>query len=173
MSGGGVEIVVATRADIPVLRNLFQFYVYDFSEMWAGEDRGELGADGRFGDYDLEPFFDKPNWRAFLFRLAGAPVGFGLINDEPHSGWPVDHSTAEFFVVRKHRTSGVGREAAEQLFRGSPGKWEAAVARKNVGALAFWRRVAAGCAKPGSLSEVDYDNEDWNGQILRFEVADR
>jgi predicted acetyltransferase len=171
MSDSGLEIVAATRDDIPVLRNLFQFYVYDFSELWAGEDRGDLEADGRFGDYDLAPFFETPGWRGFLFWLAGAPVGFGLINDEAHSGMPLDHSMAEFFVVRKHRRSGLGRVAAERLFRGSPGLWEAAVSRKNLGALAFWRRAAADCAADGAVTELDFDNEDWNGKILRFEVA--
>jgi predicted acetyltransferase len=173
MTDSGLEIVAATRDDIPLLRNLFQFYVYDFSELWAGEDRGHLDADGRFGDYDLAPFFEKPDWRAFLFRLAGAPVGFGLINDEANSGMHTDHSMAEFFVVRKHRASGVGRQAAERLFKGSPGKWEAAVSRKNIGALAFWRRVVADSAKPGSVTELDFDNDDWNGKILRFEIAGR
>ena len=99
MSGTGLEIVAATRADIPVLRNLFQFYVYDFSELWAGESRGELMANGRFEDYPLEPFFERAHWRAFLLRLAGSPVGFALINDEPHSGLWTDHSMVEFFVV--------------------------------------------------------------------------
>jgi predicted acetyltransferase len=171
MSELGLQIVPATTADLGTLQNLFQFYAYDFSELWAGEERGEVLANGRFGVPDLEPFFERPNWRGFLLKLAGAPAGFALINDEPHSGLPTDHSVAEFFVVRKHRTTGVGREAAERIFRASPGKWEAAVMRKNVGAQAFWRRVVNACAVPGSVTELDFENEDWNGPILRFEVA--
>lgn len=50
---------------------------------------------------------------------------------------------AEFFVVRKHRRSGVGFQAVRQLIGARPGQWEIAVVRANVGALAFWRRVAA------------------------------
>ncbi|HTX50839.1 MAG TPA: GNAT family N-acetyltransferase [Caulobacteraceae bacterium] len=172
MSEVGLRIIPATTADIPTLRNLIQFYVYDFSELWAGEMQGELLPSGRFGEYfPLASFFERAGWRAFLLEIADAPVGFALINDDPHSGLPTDHSVAEFFVVRKHRTTGVGREAAERLFRGSPGKWEAAVMRKNIGALAFWRRVVSACAVPGSVKELDFDNDDWNGPILRFEIA--
>ncbi|HUO11913.1 MAG TPA: GNAT family N-acetyltransferase [Caulobacteraceae bacterium] len=168
----GLEIVPASPADIPTVRNIIQFYVYDFSELWAGEPHGELLPSGRFGAYfRLEPFFERPRWEAFLFRIGGAPVGFALLNDEPHSGLPVDHSVAEFFVMRKHRRAGVGHEAAERLFRGSPGRWEAAVMRKNIGAQAFWRRVVATCAVPGSVEELDYENAQWNGPILRFEAA--
>jgi len=171
VSEGGLQIIQAAASDAATLQNLFQLYTYDFSELWAGETRGELLASGRFEDYPLAPFFERAGWRAFLLKLAGAPVGFALINDAPHSGLPTDHSMAEFFVVRKHRTTGVGREAAERLFRGAPGKWEAAIARKNIGALAFWRRVVGACAAPGSVKELDFENEDWNGPILRFEIA--
>jgi hypothetical protein len=39
-----------------------------------------------------------------------------------------------------------------------------------VGALAFWRRVAAEVAG-GEVDEQHLDNDRWNGAILRFVVA--
>ena len=73
-------------------------------------------------------------------------------------------------MVRKHRRGGVGFSAASQLIAPRKGQWEIAVARANVGALAFWRRVAAERAE-GAVDEQDLDDARWNGAILRFVVA--
>jgi len=35
----------------PVLEAMFQLYIHDFSEYWAGEDRGELPETGQFAPY--------------------------------------------------------------------------------------------------------------------------
>jgi predicted acetyltransferase len=40
------------------------------------------------------------------------------------------------------------------------------VARRNTGALAFWRQVAARAAR--EVDERDQDDENWDGTILRF-----
>lgn len=82
---------------------------------------------------------------------------------------PVDWNVAEFFVVRKHRRRGVGGAAARRIFAERPGVWEVAVARRNLGALAFWRSVIA--AQPGvyGLRELD-DANDWDGVVFRFGI---
>ena len=165
-----LAIVRAACGDGAVLQNLFQLYTHDFSEFWAGSARGELGADGRFTDYPLEPFFGRPNWSAWLLTAGEAPAGFALINDAAHSGLPARRSMAEFFVVRKHRGQGAGRAAAQTLIAAEPGSWEIAVARANTGALAFWRKVAAACAA-GPVEALDIASPDWNGPVLRFEAA--
>lgn len=151
------------------LENLFQLYVHDFSEQWAGTGRGELGEDGRFGPYpDLDSYWREPGRGAFLIRADGALAGFVLLNAHSHSGRPVDHAVAEFFVLRKHRRGGVGRAAALAAIAGRTGQWEAAVTRRNPAALAFWRGVAAEAALPGTLEELDQADAHWNGAILRF-----
>lgn len=165
-----LDIIPAGPTDAATLQNLFQLYTHDFSEFWAGTARGELSADGRFPDYPLEPFFTQAGWRAFLLKAGEAPAGFALINDHAHSGRATQHSMAEFFVVRKHRGQGLGGGVARRLIGAAPGDWEIAVARKNVAALAFWRRVAGGCAGPGGVAELDLDGPEWNGPVLRFET---
>lgn len=52
-----------------------------------------------------------------------------------------------FFVLRKNRRCGVGTAAAHAVFARHPGILEFAVARKNVSALAFWRRTISGFPK--------------------------
>ncbi|WP_293385399.1 GNAT family N-acetyltransferase [Phenylobacterium sp. SCN 70-31] len=165
-----VELEAAGPEKRMALRALFQLYTHDFSEFWAGDDKGELDEDGRFPDYPyLDSYWTDPRRIPFLIRVDGRLAGLLLVNDHSHSGLPVDFAVAEFFVVRKHRREGVGRAAARAALSGRPGLWELAVARKNVGALAFWRGIAAELAD-GAVETLD-TTDRWNGTILRFRVA--
>jgi predicted acetyltransferase len=166
-------VVSRARADeAPIVANLMQFYIHDFSALWFDREvEGELGPDGRFSDYPLlETYWSDPSREPWLFRLGGLPVGFALVNDVAHSETPVDRAVAEF-VVRKHRRRGVGQAAAHALFGTAWGVWEAAVVRRNSGALAFWRQAAA--SYPGVRDLVEEDHRDglWDGAILRFRVG--
>lgn len=152
------------------IANLFQLYVHDFTDFWT-DRRVEIGEDGRFPPYPpLESFWRDPASSAWLIRADGAIAGFALINDYSHSGEPTDFAMAEFFVARHYRREGVGRAAALQAIAARPGQWEIAVARKNAGALVFWRGVAAVAAR-GPVDERDQQDDRWDGAVLRFRVS--
>jgi predicted acetyltransferase len=167
-----VELEPCPREGRDAIAAMFQLYVHDFSEQWAGTDRGELQDDGRFPDYPyLASYWEAPRREPFLVRVDGHLAGFVLVNGYSHSGQPLDYSVAEFFIVRKHRRGGVGRAAARAAIAARPGQWELAVARKNVGAQAFWRAVAAELADGDSYEESDQADDRWNGLIIRFRTA--
>lgn len=152
------------------LTNLFQLYAHDFSEQWFDRPEGELGEDGRLEEYPLlDSYWSEPDHAVMLIRAGGRLAGFAMVNAYSHSGLPLDFQIAEFFVARKHRRSGVGKAAALGVIRARPGVWELAVARRNTGAQAFWRGVAAELAG-AEVEELDRDDERWNGLILRFRV---
>jgi predicted acetyltransferase len=163
-----IDVSIATPDERGVIENLMQFYVHDFSEFWWDKPMGELEPDGRFAPYPLDPYWRDEDHIPLLFRRGGHLAGFALLNRESHSGRPVDRNMGEFFVVRKHRRGGVGSAAMAANVARYPGLWEAAVARRNVSALPFWRRVAAQHAE---VEELDLDTEAWNGPILRFRAA--
>lgn len=169
----GLVISRAGADEAHVIANLMQFYIHDFSELWFDREvEGELEPDGLYCGYPgLETYWRDPSRQAWLFRVRGLPVGFALVNDVAHSVTPVERAVAEFFVVRKHRRRGVGLAAAHALFAATPGLWEAAVVRRNVGALAFWRRAAASYPGVRNLVEADHDDALWNGSVLRFRVG--
>lgn len=164
-----LEAIPADRQ--PLLEAMFQLYTYDFTEQWAGLERGELGEDGLFDPYPhLDAYWTEPDRHPYLIRANGHIAGFVLLNAFAHAGLPIDHAVAEFFVVRKHRRSGVGRAAAQLAIAPRPGQWELAVTRRNTAALPFWRRVAGELGE-GPAEEIDREDEHWHGPILRFKVA--
>ncbi|HEY2179824.1 MAG TPA: GNAT family N-acetyltransferase [Caulobacteraceae bacterium] len=171
MAAGEVGVSLAPSAARQTLSNLMQLYMHDFSQFWGGTADGELGEDGRFGEYPyLDAYWRESGRVPLLIRAGGSLAGFALVNDASHSGRPVDRNVAEFFIVRKHRRGGVGAAAARAIFSLYPGQWEAAVARRNEGALAFWRQAVAGHPSVGDLEELDLSDARWNGVILRFRI---
>ena len=167
-----LTLEVATPEHEATLQNLMQLYTHDFSEQWAGQARGEIGEDGRFPPYPWLPsYWTEPGCVALLLRVEGHIAGFALLNRHGHVEPDVDRNMAEFFVLRKHRRGGVGAADVDAIFRRYPGRWETAVARKNAGALAFWRKVIGAHALVRDLEEIDMQTEAWNGPVLRYRVA--
>jgi len=157
------------RTNKRTLENLFQLYVHDFTELWAGEDRGDIGEEGLFEGDTLDLLWDDPEASHFLIRNGRALAGFAIVNTYAHSGRLLDWSVAEFFVLRKHRKAGVGCSAAHALFARFPaGSWEAAIALKNVAALRFWRGAIQSYPNAADITERAGDGERWTGQIIRF-----
>jgi predicted acetyltransferase len=166
-----VTLEPAGRDKRQTLVNLFQLYAHDFSDQWFDRPEGELDEDGRLEEYGLlDNYWSEPNHEVLLIRANGRLAGFAMVNPHAHSGLPLDYEIAEFFVARKHRREGVGKAAALAIIGARPGLWELAVARRNVGAQHFWRKVGAELAD-GEVEALDRDDERWNGLILRFQVA--
>ena len=124
-----VEVESVSYSDKEVLRRLMEFYVYDYSE-YMGWD---VDVHGVFGYRHLDHYWTDPDRHPFFIRVDGHFAGFALVV----SGAP--HDVAEFFVMRKYRRAGVGREAARALFRFFPGSWEVRQLEANTAGSAFWR----------------------------------
>jgi predicted acetyltransferase len=162
------DIAPSQRA---VLENLFQLYTYDFTEHWAGTDKGELGEDGRYPATTLDTYWSAPDHHPLLIRVNGHVAGFALLNSRARSGMDTDINIADFFIARKHRGGGVGRLVAHALFDRFPGQWEVAIARQNTGAQTFWRRAAETYARATDIGEIEVLNANWNGPVQRFWIA--
>jgi len=166
-----VDVRPALIDERPAVENLMQLYAHDFSENWAGTQRGDVGEDGRFAPYPLDPYWQDRSHVPLLIRSAGHIAGFALLNDKSHTGDKVDRNVAEFFVLRKYRGSGIATAAAQTMFSRFPGIWEAAVARKNIAALRFWKRAVERHPLRMGLSEIDVQSPDWDGPVLRFGIG--
>jgi predicted acetyltransferase len=165
--------IVAVGADAqPVIENLMQLYIHDMSELFSGTPRCDVEADGRFrSSTEIGKWWQDVGHMAFLVRVDGRLAGFVLLNAATHSGTLVDHNVAEFFIVRKHRRSGVGMAAAHTMLSRNPGKWEVAVMRANAAALAFWSRCIAAHPAASAITREDSKDERWNGTLFSFKIT--
>jgi predicted acetyltransferase len=128
-----VELIPVAEPDKSVLANLVQLYRYDLSEI-----RGyDLTVHGTFTYRYLDHYFLEEDREACFITAEGRLAGFTMTRGLGDGGREV----SEFFVVRRHRRLGVGRTAAERMFRQHPGLWQLAVDHANHRAARFWLRL--------------------------------
>jgi predicted acetyltransferase len=167
-----VTATAASEAERDLIEGLFQFYAYDFSEMSAPDSPDfPISLDGRFGPYPyMESYWREAARVPLIIRVRGEPAGFALINDHSPTGAPVDRNMAEFFVMRRYRRGGVGSGAVRAILTGYPGRWQIAIAERNMVAKAFWPLAVAAVPGVEGLVTLQGDGVRWAGPILSFRV---
>jgi predicted acetyltransferase len=158
-----VELNVVTEDHKHVLANLLQFYRYDFSAI-----RGyELTPHGTFVYRYLDHYFTEDGREACFITAGGELAGFTMTRRLSDS----THEVAEFFVMQRHRRSGLGRAAAHQMLRRHPGEWLLAFDHANHAAARFWPPTVAAIAD-GRIDESDRHPPEVShpGTWLRFHV---
>lgn len=135
-----IDLTRATREEIPVLRRLMQFYLYDIASL----DHWDMRGDGTYGNPQrIESFWVEEDYDRFLIRVDGVLAGFVLTSRTSDDADGSPHVVNEFFVLRRYRRAGVGRTVARRLFEGHEGTWFLTVMRANVPAQDFWASVIA------------------------------
>ena len=164
-----VVLDVATPSDAPLLSNLLELYIHELSGAFPTI---ELGADGRFGYPRLALYWSEPERRfAFLIKWGAEVAGFVLATrGSPATEDPNVLDVAEFFVLRRHWRSGVGRGAAVLLWNHLPGQWTVRVSEANPGALSFWAAVIAEFTK-GAATESTRPGNPNPWRVFAFESA--
>ncbi len=129
-----IDIRRVDRSFDPILRNLWDHYVYDMAEWFMLE----TDEDGRY-PYAGEKLWDE-GVDVYVAYRGRVPVGFGVVGSAAaHIGEPSAKDLHEFFVVRRHRRSGTGRALASHIWEAYPGPWLVRVYQGNLPALPFWR----------------------------------
>lgn len=147
-----VRVEPAAGADKPVIRRLLELNAHDFSEI----DGREIGPHGEYGYPYLDHYWSpEENRHPFVIRVDGRIAGCALVR----AGTP--HRFGEFFIVRKHRRSGVGTVAARTVLSRFPGTWLVEEVAGNDAAVRFWRQ-----AIPFDFDEVT----DATGTSQRFTI---
>jgi predicted acetyltransferase len=103
----------AELKDKGTIKNLMQFYFYDFSEFVEAY----VGNDGLFDEYSyLNAYWEEKERFPYLIEKDGKIAGFIFVREVQEEGkhyW----SIAEFFIMKKFRLSGLGKHAAHQVFQ--------------------------------------------------------
>lgn len=151
-----------------LLANLLELYSYDLSDVFAID----VGADGRFGYPRLALYWSSPDTHyAFVLRYGDTIAGFALVTrGSPLTDDPSDLDLAEFFVLRRYRRIGVGRQAASALWEVLPGRWVVRVLETNQRALTFWVGVVSRYTS-GTYTEATRDAAGRQWRVLSFDTT--
>jgi predicted acetyltransferase len=133
-----IEVTRATQEEQPVLSNLYQLYIHDFTDFVELA----LGNDGRF-DYDpLPAYWTEPDRFPFIVWVDRKLAGFALVKKgSDFSGKAGVWDMADFFLVPGVRGKGVGYNVARSIWQQFPGPWEVRVITTNVPAQQFWAKA--------------------------------
>ena len=125
----------------------------------GAEDRLVLERLWQLYRHDLSEFRDSYPDDEGLFKAMPAEVSGYLVESDPGlAGFVLlkgedPRRIAEFFVVRSYRRRRVGHDAAIEVLRRHPGRWEIAFQEENPKAARFWRRIAGEVAGEGDNRE--------------------
>ncbi|XEC95563.1 GNAT family N-acetyltransferase [Paenibacillus tarimensis] len=169
-----LEISSVPYEEKTVLHNLIQFYRYDSSE-YDGHALTNHGLylykylDHQWTDEYRRPLFVKVDGELAGFALVslGVPKEFVKVSAAAET-----NVISDFFVMRKFRNKGYGKQAAFAIFDQFPGTWEVRQTLANVPAKRFWNKVIHEYTN-GLYSEVILSGEQWNGPVQVFKQRDR
>lgn len=123
-----------------VLMQMMELYTYDFS-IFSDDDINEYGY---FGYPHIDDYWNEKGRYPFFIRVDGKLAGLVLVRSCcEYTNLSNPHNIAEFFVMKKYRKKGVGKEAAIKIFDMFPGGWEISQWMNNLPAQSFWNKVVA------------------------------
>jgi len=168
-----LEILQIPYEDKIILNSLIQFYRYDSSEF----DGHELTNHGvylyKYLDHQWTDEYRKP----FYIKVSGELAGFVLVlKDVPKEYVKVSVATktnviSDFFIMRKFRNKGYGKQVANFIFNTFKGTWEIRQTLQNRPANLFWNNVINEFTS-GEYEEITLSNKSWNGPVQVFRVKD-
>jgi predicted acetyltransferase len=164
---GSIALAPIAREQVPVLRNLYELYAYDFSE----RVQLSLDHDGRFAVAIDDAWWSRDDHHPFFILRDDELCGFALVRHGSRvTSAPEPMDVGEFFVLRRWRRSRVGTTAAHALFARFPGRWEVRVQQTNGPGLAFWMRALETFAdRPVTCSRFEAAGVEW--RLFRVDLS--
>ena len=128
------------------IQGVFREYLDDLHRV--SMNTGIFPVHGEFGDREpdlLARWFSDDSAYPLVILKNDQAVGFAVVSRPPLGQRDkIDFRLSEFFVVADQRRLGVGRDAANLIFRRFAGRWEITEFQRNKAAIAFWRAVLNG-----------------------------
>ncbi|WP_330959633.1 GNAT family N-acetyltransferase [Photobacterium sp. 53610] len=124
-----------TIRERPTLENLFQYYLYELSAFlkWNPNDDGVYP----FNALSLHKYWERKDHFPYFIFHGDELAGFALVRLYP--GTQSVYDVEQFFVLRKFKGQGVGRQALQCIVNRHPGQWQIRVLLENTPALTFWK----------------------------------
>ncbi len=145
----------AAVADLPRIENLMQFYNYDLSESYPLS----FGENGLYTLRPKQAYWSLPTVHPYLIEVGPELAGFAVV-DHDVVATTSNFNLGYFFIGRRFRKQGIGKQIVRQLLQRYTGNWEIYHLHENVAAKNFWSKAltAAGIAD-AKISEQMIDDE--------------
>ena len=116
------ELKIVEENDKEVLRNLLEYYLYDFNYYY--ED--DLNENGRFEFIGVEPYINNNFYKAFFILVDNHYAGFVLTYTGKEKS-----VVEEFWIMPKYRKGMFAFEVLTKVLSGMNGKIEFVILNKN------------------------------------------
>jgi len=147
-----------------LLRNLWQFYLYEFSRF----THDPVTPAGRFAETELDGVFSRYKRHPFLIYADEQVAGFAIVDSGVKSYFTDSLSITymyEFFILAGFQKRGIGEKVAARLFDQFPSHWEVFEMADNLAAQEFWRKVIGRYTKD-SYQEINLLTADGFVQVF-------
>jgi predicted acetyltransferase len=154
-----IKIRKAKESEKETIKNLFQLYSYDFSEIYLDDvDEKGLYPCCRY----IDEYYTDKDRGLYIILVNNNPAGFFMINKYTYLLPEGTNSISEFFVMRKYRRNKLGMKAANYIFDNYTGRMEIRVLKRNLNAIPFWSNVIDK-RNPSNheITEMNKNDEDW------------
>lgn len=131
-----VDVIQIRFEDKYILKNLYPLSLHDLSQ-YNGED---IDSNGQYDIDFLDEFWEKEGLIPYWIKKEDNIVGFILVQTgryAPPTG--EDFYVSEFFILRKYRRKGIGKEAIKELFNLFSGTYLLGQLPNNIPAIQFWK----------------------------------
>jgi len=159
-----IELIEVEETQKSVLRQMIELYEYDMS-IYTNEELNDYG----FYDYSyFDYYWNEENRFAYFIKCNDILCGFVMVNDFCYALRGEDAKViSEFFIMKKYRKLGIGKQIAKQVFSMFPGKWEVNQIPGNKVSYIFWENVINEFTN-GKFEKSIIDTEDGEKQAIVF-----
>ncbi len=158
------ELIPADRKQKSVLKQLIELYLYDFSEF----DNKDIDETGRYGYKYLDLYFKGKNRHPYFIKVRNKYAGFALLSSHCHILKSKDaKSISVFFIMKKYRRKGIGKNAAVRIFDMFRCDWEIRQHPHNAAAQEFWKKVIT-VYTDSNFSKKELISKEWSGKVFIF-----
>lgn len=149
-----MKVTLEPVANIQIVKNLFQLYLYDMSEYmgWPPNEDGLYLSEQAVND--LDTYMERDDHFPYLIKADDELAGFCFARSALFEDDRFD--MGQFFVLRKFKRQGIGLKAFQQCVATHPGNWLVRVLPENAGPKAFWQKAIATVAQGDIETSVEH-----------------
>jgi predicted acetyltransferase len=123
-----------------ILRQLITLFLHDLSEFNSDLEINQ--SNGLFEFDVFEWFFEKEGLTPFFIHEEDKIIGFILLQSGQFSNQEfADYVLNSFFIIKKYRRRGLGKEACKEFFKQFPGRYAISQVKTNTPAIHFWKSI--------------------------------